>query len=213
MRKCKFEDLIDDYLLNRLNEEKKKKFEEHYFNCPYCFQKMAERDELMAVIKSKGDMIFKDQQVTKETKGATWVEKIVSLLTPKQWAAAAVSAFLLLVICCLVLYVIPNLGPTRPSFQKPDDNIERGIRIKIKVIPSKIEWSKLGEDKEYKIYICDNDNKLWSTTTKENFIVLPEEVKKRLKPGEIYSCEVMAFSSQGLLKASGRTQFRIWKID
>jgi len=213
MRKCKFEDLIDNYLLNGLDEEKKKKFEVHYFNCPYCFEKMVERDELISVIKRKGDMIFQDQLVVEETKGVTWVERIVSFLTPKQWATAAVSAFLLLVISCLIFYVIPNRGPTPPSFPIPDDNTERGTQIKIKVILPKIEWSKLVEDVEYKIYIYDNGDKLWSTTTTENFIVLPEEVKKRMTLGEIYSCEVKAFPTQGTLKASGRTQFKIRRTE
>jgi len=213
MRKCKFEDLIDNYLLNRLDDEKKKKFEVHYFNCPYCFEKMVERDELISVIKYKGDMIFKDQHAVEETKGVTRVEKIVSFLTPKQWAATAVSAFLLLIIFCLIFYVIPNRGPTPPSFPIPDDSTERGTQIKIKVIPSKIEWSKLGEDVEYKIYIYHNGDKLWSTTTKENFIVLPEDVKKRMTLGEIYSCEVKAFSHQGALKASGKTQFKIRRTE
>jgi hypothetical protein len=213
MRKCKFEDLIDNYLLNGLDGGKKKKFEEHYFNCPYCFEKMVERDELISIIKYKGDMIFQDGYVVEERKGATWVEKIVSLLTPKQWTATAVSACLFLIICCLFLYVIPNRGPTPPPFSITDDSIERGTQIKIKVIPSKIEWSRLGEDVEYKIYIYDNGDKLWSTTTKENFIVLPEEVKRRMTLGEIYSCEVKAFSPQGPLKASGKTEFKIQKTE
>lgn len=213
MRKCKFEDLIDGYLLNRLDEEKKKKFEVHYFNCPYCFEKMVERDELISVVKYKGDMIFQDQHVVEETKGGTWIEKIVSLLTPKQWAAAAVSTCMILIIFCLIFYVIPNRGPTPPSFPPPDGWAERGAQIKIKVIPSKIEWSKLGEDVEYKIYICHNGDNLWSTTTNENFIALPEEVKKRMTLGEIYSCKVKAFSTQGLLKASGRTQFKIRRTE
>ncbi len=213
MRKCKFENLIDNYLLNRLDGDKKKKFEEHYFNCPYCFEKMVERDELISIIKYKGDMIFQDQLVVEETKSATWVERIASLLTPKQWAAAAVSACLFLIICCLFLYVIPNRGPTPPPFSIPNDSTERGTQIKIKVTPSKIEWSRLDEDVEYKIYIYDNGDKLWSSTTKENFIVLPEEVKRRMILGEIYSCEVKAFSLQGPLKASGKTEFKIQKTE
>jgi hypothetical protein len=158
-------------------------------------------------------MIFQDQLVVEETKGMTWVEKIVSFLTPKQWAATSVSAFLLLFIFCLIFYVIPNRRPTPPSFPPLDGWIERGAQIKIKVIPSKIEWSRLGEDIEYKIYIYDNGDKLWSSTTKENFIVLPEEVKRRMILGEIYSCEVKAFSPQGPLKASGKIEFKIQKTE
>ncbi len=213
MRKCKFEDLIDNYLFNRLDGGKKKIFEEHYFNCPYCFEKMVERYELISIIKYKGDIIFQDGYVVEEAKGVTWVEKIVSFLTPKQWAAAAASACLFLIIGCLFLYVIPNRGPTPPIFSLTDDSTERGTRIKIKVIPSKIEWSRLGEDVEYKIYIYNNGDKLWSTTTKENFIILPEEVKRRMILGEIYSCEVKAFSPHGPLKASGKTEFKIQKTE
>jgi hypothetical protein len=217
MRNCKFDVLIDNYLLNRLDEDKKKKFEEHYFSCPNCFEKMVERDELISVIKYKGDMIFKDQHVAEEMKGVTQTEKIVSLLTPKQWATAAVSAFLLLIIFGLIFYIIPNRGPTPVTFSIPDDSIERGTQIKIRLIPpvdiksvpSRIEWPELGEDVEYKIYIYDNGDQLWSATTKENFIVLPEEVKSRMPLGEKYSCEVKAFSPQGSLKASGKIQFTI----
>jgi hypothetical protein len=213
MRKCKFENLIDNYLLNGLDGDKKKEFEEHYFSCPSCFEKMVERDELISIIKYKGDVIFQDQLVVEETKEMTWVEKIVSLLSPKQWATTAVSACLFLIIGCLFLYVIPNRGPTPPPFSITDDSTERGAQIKIKVIPSKIEWSRLGDNVEYKIYIYHNGEKLWSSTTKENFIVLPEVVKKRMILGEIYSCEVKAFSPQGLLKASGKTEFKIQKTE
>ncbi len=213
MRKCKFEDLIDNYLLNRLDEDKKKYFEEHYFNCSCCFEKMVERDELISVIMYKGDVIFQDQLAVEETKGVTWVEKIVSLLTPKQWAATAVSACLFLLISCLIFYVMPNRGPTLPPGSITDDSTVRGTQIKIKVIPSKIEWSRLGEDVEYKIYIYDNGDMLWSTTTKETYIGLPEEVKRRMILGEIYSFEVKAFSPRGPLKAAGRTEFKIQKTE
>jgi len=213
MRRYKFENLIDNYLLNRLDEDKKKKFEEHYFNCPYCFEKMVERDELISIIKHKGDMIFQDEYVVEEAKGATWFEKVISLLSPKQWAAAAVSACLLIIVFGLIFYVIPIPKTTPPPFPKPEVPDVRGPKIKIKVILPRIEWSELGEGVEYKIYIYDNGNKLWSATTKENFIVLPEEVKKRMIRGEKYSCEVKAFSLRGTLVALGKTQFKIRRTE
>lgn len=52
MKKCMFEDFIDDYLLNRLVKNKENKFEEHYFNCPYCFGKMMERQEFISIVKN-----------------------------------------------------------------------------------------------------------------------------------------------------------------
>lgn len=211
MRKCKFEDLIDDYLLNKLDEDNKKKFEEHYFNCPACFEKMVERDELISIIKDKGNMIFQDEYMAEEAKGASWFEKIVSLLTPKQWAAAAISTCLLLLVSFAVIFYFNS----KPSFRLDNPDI-RGGQIIIKLIPpagvpSKIEWSKAGEDVEYEIALNHNRVQLGAWTTKENFIVLPDEVKSRLTWGKKYSCEVKAFSPPGTLVASGETSFKILK--
>ena len=44
MTDCKFEELIDEYLLNKISEDKRQEFEQHYFDCPACFQEMVERD-------------------------------------------------------------------------------------------------------------------------------------------------------------------------
>lgn len=213
MRKCKCEDLIDDYLLNRLAGENKEKFEEHYFSCHYCFDKITERDELISVIKSKGDMIFKDEYVAEEAKGETWLEKITSFLTPKQWATVTVSACLFFVI---LFGVIPNLKTSSPQFFINEDLVRGGSITLIspvfetRTVPSQFEWEKLGEELEYKIYIYDNGDVLWKETTKENFIVLPDEIKKLLTSGEKYSWQVKAFSPEGVLvSVSSRVQFKI----
>ncbi len=222
MRKCNFEDLIDDYLLNRLDEDKKKKFEEHYFNCPNCFEKMVERDELISVMKHKGDMIFHDERAVEKVKEASGFEKIVTLLTPRQWATAAVSACLLLLVTfSLIFYAYLNPKITSPFFERINKIDIRGGEIKIKLIPPidikkapiKFEWSKAGKDAEYEICICDNGNVLWSAKTKENFIVLPEDVKRCITSDKEYSCEVMAFSPQGRFIAPGDIKFKNWKTE
>jgi hypothetical protein len=212
---CKCEHLIDNYLFDRLDDEKKKKFEEHYFNCPYCFEKMVERDELISLIKQKGDVIFQDEYVVEEEKGATWFEKIVSFFTPKQWALIPVYAALLLIV---VFTLIPYFKPAPPQFFISEDRV-RGESITlispvidIKTVPSKFEWKDTGEDVGYKIYIYDDGEKLWATTTKDNFIVLPEKVRKRMTLGEKYSWEVKAFSPEGTLMAiSSKVLFKITK--
>jgi hypothetical protein len=60
MRKREFECLIDDYLLDRLSLDEREKFEEHYFNSFPSFKKILERDEIIAVAKNRGDIIFRD---------------------------------------------------------------------------------------------------------------------------------------------------------
>ncbi len=217
MRNCKFEQMIDEYLLNRLTEDEKSTFEEHYFNCPSCFEKMVERDELVAAIKYKGQEIFKDEYVAEAAKGETWWEKVTSFLTPRQWTTAAISAALIAVI---VFGVLPMLKPTSPQFYIYDDAVDdavRGSKITLispvwesETVPSKFEWMKMGEDVEYKIYIYDNGHVLWDDTTKDNCIILPENIKNSLVSGKIYSWQVKAFSTEGtLVSLSSKVQFKI----
>ena len=115
MKMCKCENLIDDYLFDRLDDEEKNKFEEHYFNCPFCFEKMVERDELISTIKQKGNMIFQDEYVVEEEKEATWFERIPSLFTPKQWTLIPVYAALLLIV---IFVFIPYFKPAPPLIRK-----------------------------------------------------------------------------------------------
>jgi hypothetical protein len=214
MRKCKHDDLIDDYLLNTLSEEKKQQFEAHYFNCHVCFEKMVERDEMLAAIKYKGHTIFQDMEKETAVERVPMLEQIQAFLTPKQWALAAATAAVLLVVA---LGVLPNLKTETPQFFINDDLV-RGGSIKlispviaVDSIPSQFRWESLGEDVEYKIEIY-NHELLWSATTSDHYIALPQEVKERMVTGEKYSWQVKAFSAEGtLIAVSSKVQFPVTK--
>jgi len=212
MSKCKCENLIDDYLMNKLSESEREKFEEHYFNCSLCFEKMVERDQLISVIKTKGYEIFQGEYLAEETRRVPWYDSVISFLTPKQWALAAATAALFLVV---ILGIIPSLKTTSPQFFINED-VVRGESITlisplidIKTVPAQFRWKSLGEDVEYKIYIY-NEELLWSGITQESTITLPEEVKKLMTAGEQYSWQVKAFSPEGVFIAvSSRVRFKI----
>ena len=218
MKDCKYEELIDDYLMNRLADEKKDRFEEHYFNCLSCFEKIAERDELLGVIKNKGYAIFKDEFLAEEIRGASWAERILSFLTPKQWAFAAVSTALVLLI---IFNVIPYFKSTQPAFQISGEEASRGQSIElisplmdINVVPTEFRWAKSDKELEYKFSIYNNGSVLWTTTTKENFVLLPEEIRNLIKPQGKYSWQVKAFSSEGTLVAvSSKVYFKVTKSE
>lgn len=213
MINCKLEDLIDDYLLNRLSEANRENFEEHYFNCTHCYEKMVEREELISVIKNKGYTIFQDEYLSEETKRVPWFESVRSYFTPRQWAFAAVSAALFLIV---IFGVIPTLNRTSPQFYINNEDVVRGESITlisplidINSVPSQFKWKSLGKNVEYKIYIY-NEKLIWTSTTKENVITLPEEVKKLMTSDQKYSWKVKAFSPEGFLTAiSSRVQFKI----
>ncbi|MFP4081789.1 MAG: zf-HC2 domain-containing protein [Candidatus Aminicenantes bacterium] len=212
MKKCKYENLIDDYLMNRLSDDKMEEFELHYFNCSHCFEKMQEREEIISVIKAQGHQLFRDQYLAEEKERLPWYASIPSLLTPRQWAVAAASAALILIV---ILGVIPNLKTTSPQFFINED-VVRGESITlisplidINTVPSRFKWRSLGKDVEYRIYIY-NQKLLWTGTTTESTITLPEEVKKLMNSDQKYSWQVKAFSPEGtLLAVSSRVEFKI----
>jgi hypothetical protein len=211
MRNCKYEELIDNYLFNRLSEDERHEFEAHYFDCPVCFAKMEERETLISAVKYKGHEIFQDVE-QEEVQRVPLLEQIAAFLTPKQWALATATAALLLVVA---LTVVPNLKTTQPDFFINDDLV-RGGSIKlispvitVHAIPSQFRWESLGKDVEYKIEIF-NHNLMWSATTTDNYINLPDEVKNRMVSGENYSWQVKAFSKEGtLIAVSSRVQFPV----
>jgi hypothetical protein len=211
MKKCKFEDLIDDYLFDRLDETQKESFEKHYFECPQCFEKMEAKNEMIAAIKAKGEEIFQDAYAPSKARLA-WLEPVLAFLTPRQWALAAVSAVLILVVA---IGIIPSLKTGAPEFFINDDLV-RGSSItlispvidSLDRIPSEFRWQSLGKDTEYRLFIFHKEELLWNTDTNENFVTLPEEVKSMMVPGEEYSWQVKAFSSEGtLIAVSSRVQF------
>lgn len=209
MRKCKNDSQIDDYLTDRLTEEKKEEFETHYFNCSLCFKKMQERSELISVVKAKGDSIFQNLRLETNNR-PSFVERFLSSLTPKQWAVAAISACALIVIA---FGVMPNLKSQAPQFMI-DNQVVRGGSltlispvIDIQTIPSEFKWDNLGEGVEYKISVY-NETLIWEERTENNSISLPEDIQERMKAGEKYSWEVKAFSKEGsLIAVSSRVQF------
>jgi hypothetical protein len=204
MKKCSYEDLIDDYLFNRLSQEKKEEFEENFFNCPQCFEQIKEKNELISVIKDNADSIFKDIRIEEESKSNAR-DKILGFLSPKPLISAAVTAALVLII---VFAVIPNATKGPPDFVVSDDGI-RGSSITLisEAIPSEFRWENLGNDIEYKVFIY-NDELLWEKSTQENTISLPDEIKTKMVPGKSYFWQVKAFSPEGtLISSSSKVQF------
>ena len=125
---------------------------------------------------------------------------------------AAVSAALILVVA---IGIIPNLKTTPPEFFINDDLV-RGSSItlispvinNLDQIPSEFRWQSLGDNVEYRLFIFHQEELLWSTTTKDNFVTLSDDTKSLMVPDETYSWQVKAFSAEGtLIAVSSRVQF------
>lgn len=212
MKKCRFEGLIDGYLLNKLSGRDKEAFEEHYFNCSSCFQKLQERDIIISTVKNNPE-VFEEKEPARSSVMANLRREVASFFTPKQLALAGVTAALFVAI---IFAVVPRPEGPAPLFLLTDEESIRGSSITLispvidmYQIPTSFEWKKLGEDIEYQVAIY-NSELLWKTTTKENQITLPDDIKAKMVPGEKYSWQVKAFGGDGsLIAVSSRVQFKI----
>jgi hypothetical protein len=213
MKQCLFEDQIDEYLLHRLEGEAKDRFEEHYFNCSSCFAKLQERDDLVTAIKTRGAWVFSRERQPEARGWAAAVGKMTEWMTPRQWTAAAVSAA---VILFAVFGALPLLRQQAPQFTLSDSEVVRGQSlslitplIDVKSVPAYFEWAKLANAAEYKISIY-NGELLWSATTADARIAIPEDVKLKMVAGHTYAWQVRAFSVSGTLVAvSSRVRFQV----
>jgi len=217
MKKCKYENLIDDYLFNQLSEEKKEEFEEHYFNCFSCFSKLKERDELITLVKHEGETIFQDLIKPEKVRKSSWHEKVLASISPRQWAVAAASAALILIV---VLGIIPHFKSSTPQFTIDDETVRSGSItlispvIEVTGIPSEFLWQRAGEDLNYRIYLYDGKESLWKGNTESTSIEIPLNIRDLLKTGGTYSWQVKVFSAEGtLLYVSKKTEFRIIPLD
>ena len=198
MRKHKHEKLIDDYLLNNLNKEKKEEFEQHYFNCPSCFKKLQAREEFISIIKNSPDLFFQDMDLKNRSKKELFFKRIAIFLTPRQWAATTLFTALLLIV---IFNILPNIKTPSSQFSL-DSNAVRGRSITIisDTAPNHLKWKNIGENMEYNISI-HNNQLIWEETTSENSIFLPDEVYAQMTPGVKYFWQVKAYSQEGTLIA------------
>lgn len=210
MNACLDEDRIDRYLKGRLSESEAKEIEEHYFDCPLCFRKISERNELVEVIRARGDEIF-ERPVSRPRERISPGGKLAAFLVPKRWIPVAAAAAL--VIGALIL--LPKLGGKGPAFVSSGDETVRGEALpllsplgEVRMAPALFEWKEVRGAAEYRLSVS-GPGTLWSTATAATKAELPEQIRARMKPGS-HQWQVKAYSAQGtLLAASGKAEFRI----
>jgi len=212
MKPCRFEDRIDDYLLNRLPEDQTAEFEEHYFNCAPCFAELTARSEILSVVKT-GDLFrTAPESVKAEAESATWLRRLWAFLTPQRWALAGAAA----VVLIAVAIILPQRRGQAPDFLLTDDALRGGAITIISPVnyvrtssAAPFEWQSYGEGIEYKFSI-GNHKPMWETPTMETSITLPEEIQAKLVPGETYTWQVKGFKKDGTLVAiSSKVRFRV----
>lgn len=202
MKKCRYEDKIDEYLLNRLEGTERDAFEEHYFNCEDCFRMLRERERLIGAVKLRGRALLE----------APPVRSLVRRPAPLAWAAAAAGVALI----AATILVLPRFGRRAPEIVLTGDGAVRGGTIAclfpngdLPEPPAAFAWRAPGTDLEFRVYLFRSDV-IWTETTRANALALPPEIRARIADGEAYEWQVKAFSPQGGLAAlSDRVRFQV----
>jgi hypothetical protein len=209
MTNCWKERQIDRYILNRLSETETREFEEHYFNCPVCFETLREREAMVeAVIRKRGDLL------PPEGAAPSLGGRIRAAFAVHPWAAAAAAAGLVLIIAAglLVRGRGPQAGPAA------GDEIVRGTVLvtlepagSLKAAPAALAWKPAAPGREYQAEISGPDLS-WTGPATETGVVLPEAVRAKLRPGVAYVWQVKAYAPDGtLMERSPKTTFSILK--
>ncbi|MDD8021284.1 MAG: zf-HC2 domain-containing protein [Acidobacteriota bacterium] len=213
MKKCKYEEMIDGYLLNKLPARDKELFEEHYFSCPSCFRKLQDQHLIIGTIKNHPEALMREEARNLVPVMTRLKRELSAFFSLRQLVMGGITALVLLAV---IIAVVPRREMNAPSFTLTDTDTVRGSSITLispvidmNQIPSFLEWKKLGDNVEYQVSIS-NDEVLWKLNTKENLVTLPDEVKAKMVPGEKYSWQVKAFGPDGsLIAVSSRVQFKV----
>ena len=213
MSGCPPEERFDDYLLDRMEETEKEAFETHYFDCPACFERLKERDEIRHLIKSGAVFPPGEEPVFEKEEKSGIFRRPVSLSIPRPWWAWTGAAALVL---AGVLIFMPRPQGSVTEFVLDDTETLRGAAVNllsplgdIPGAPAAFEWRALGGEVEYQVSLSGAEP-LWKETTRETRLSLPDDVKSRLSAGVVYSWQVKAFSREGtLVAASSKAAFTI----
>jgi hypothetical protein len=209
MENCKYERLIDDYLLDRLNEREKHEFEKHFFNCSICSEELVLREKVFETIMERGKEIFRDIIIQTHTpRKAFSFRELAYFFRVKKWAFASIVLSLFIVGGGIYYYY----KVSHPGFKVPSKEVLRTETFmvispqgEIQKSPSIFLWQKVEGAEKYIFSIYDkNGIFIWKTKTKRNQIKLPEKIKKLLKRGNFYSWDVKAISSQNSILAQSR---------
>lgn len=80
MKKCKYQNYIDEYLLDKLKPEDQAEFEEHYFICPHCFAKLDQQSEVVQILRREGVLETPAEGCERHHRSAPWWRRLLARL-------------------------------------------------------------------------------------------------------------------------------------
>ncbi len=194
--------IMDDYLNSRLSAKEKLAFEEYYFNNDECFSELQFREDLISLIKEKGETLFSaDIQIKKTAKNK--LVRFLSKLWPQHWFSEPIwgySTFAITIgsVAFFVFSIVTQhdrqIDPTRfeilPYLEEMVNDVDRSASLE--VVSPKNEMNFKGDvvfawegTDIFPVYLKLLNNlgeEIYSFTLEKNRFELAEE----LSPGLYY---------------------------
>jgi hypothetical protein len=80
-------------------------------------------------------------------------------------------------------------------------------------MPAQFVWQKLEKEADYQFSLY-GEKLLWTASTGDNMISLPEAIAAQIQAGQTYAWQVKAFTPQGaLIATSEKVQFKVALIE
>lgn len=194
--------IMDDYLNSRLSEKEKLAFEEYYFNNDQCFSELQFREDMISLIKEKGETVFSaDVQIKKAVKNK--LVKFLSKLWPLHWFSEPIWGYSTLAITLgsvaffvftIVTQQDRQIDPARfeilPYLEEIVDDVERSSSVEV-VSPKNemnfksdvvFAWERTKIPRVYLKLLNNLGEEIYSFTLQKNRFELTEE----LSPGLYY---------------------------
>ena len=197
-------ELIGSYELGLLSEDERRKFENHLFECEYCFQSLYENAPIT-------DLVRKEKLAPSQNAQFQDHKKKLSLrLFGRKWALAAAGVITVFFIALAFVWL-----------QRPEEKTER-LRghddVSILVISpvgetsaiSELRWKPISGVDTYVAKIYTETNELvWEGSSSDKKIVLPDSINEILIRGRTYYWQVEAQTARGDRLKSQMVQFKI----
>ena len=194
--------IMDDYLNSRLSAKEKLAFEEYYFNNDECFSELQFREDLISLIKAKGETLFSAEVQIKKTAKNKLV-RFLSKLWPQHWFSEPIWGYstLAITIGSVAFFVFSivtqqdrQIDPTRfeilPYLEEIVDDVERSSSLEV-VSPKNemnlkgdvvFAWERIEIPLVYLKLLNNLGEEIYSFTLQKNRFELTEE----LSPGLYY---------------------------
>lgn len=170
----RFEELIQAYLDNSINDTDKKELLEHIKGCSKCKKELGERKQLISLLRESREDVEPPNEIIQEILSETTGKKETSSL--RVWRFVTVGAAAIIIITLIIYSLFSHLVTGDKKISREEEKIEKTISIPDEKITDK-ESLEENENKK-SMYVREEEKdreEKGIIEFEENYLVFPED--------------------------------------